>query len=218
MSKAKVFLTNDRVFARVKGYPAWPACVICPKGYALYKVFFYGTYQVAIVKKENMWVFDESTKAKVGKLKIKLFCFLEAMDEIENRPEVGYLNSKSKRKYMLMKPKPIDGDNFKPKIELKEEDIAFERGIEETNDLEIEGNTGPNTLDAFDTNRKVQPVQVEIQQEMFVEGKKEDTKVQPMLIKPEPIDGDDFKPKIELKEEDVAFERGIEATMMQKMK
>ena len=119
---------------------------------------------------------------------------------------------------MLMKPKPIDGDNFKPKIELKEEDIAFERGIEETNNLEIEGNTGPNTLDAFDTNRKVQPVQVEIQQEMFVEGKKEDTKFQPMLIKPEPIDGDDFKPKIELKEEDVAFERGIEATMMQKMK
>ena len=111
MSKAKVFLTNDRVFARVKGYPAWPACVICPKGYALYKVFFYGTYQVAIVNNKNMWVFDESNKAKIGKLKIKLFGFLEAMDEIENRPEVGYLNSKSKRKYMLMKPKPIDGDN-----------------------------------------------------------------------------------------------------------
>ena len=62
MYKAKVFLTNDRVFARVKGYPAWPACVIGPKGYALYKVFFYGTYQVAIVKKENLWVFDESNK------------------------------------------------------------------------------------------------------------------------------------------------------------
>ena len=29
-SKAKVFQTNDRIFAKVKGYPAWPACVSGP--------------------------------------------------------------------------------------------------------------------------------------------------------------------------------------------
>ena len=91
-SKAKVFQTNDRVFAKVKGYPAWPACVSGPndpKG-SHYKVYFYGTYQTFIVKKEDMWGFDESTKAKFGKQKRKGFS--EALDEIENRPDVLYLN------------------------------------------------------------------------------------------------------------------------------
>ena len=90
-SKAKVFQTNDRIFAKVKGYPAWPACVIGPndpKG-SRYKVYFYGTYVTAVVKKGDMWVFDESTKAKFGKQKRKGFS--EAIDEIENRPEVRYL-------------------------------------------------------------------------------------------------------------------------------
>jgi len=95
MSKAKVFQTNDRIFAKVKGYPAWPACVTGPndpKG-ARYKVYFYGTYETAIVKKEDMWFFDDSTKAKFGKQKRKGFS--EAIDEIENRPEVGYLTEEA---------------------------------------------------------------------------------------------------------------------------
>jgi len=95
MSKAKVFQTNDRIFAKVKGYPAWPACVTGPndpKG-ARYKVYFYGTYETAIVKKEDMWFFDDSTKAKFGKQKRKGFS--EAIDEIENRPEVGYLTEET---------------------------------------------------------------------------------------------------------------------------
>ena len=91
-SNFKVFQTNDRVFAKVKGYPAWPACVSGPndpKG-SQYKVYFYGTYQTVIVKNKDMWGFDEITKAKFGKQKRKGFS--EAIDEIENRPEVLYLN------------------------------------------------------------------------------------------------------------------------------
>ena len=103
---------------------------------------------------------------------------------------------------MLIKPEPI-GDDFKPKIELKKEEIAFERGIEETMSLEIEANP-------------VQPLQLKIKQEIFFDVKnkvkKEDTKFEPMLIKPEPFD-DDSKPKIELKSENIAFEKGIEETL-----
>jgi len=86
-----VFQTNDRIFAKVKGYPAWPACVTGPtdaKG-TRYKVYFYGTYETAVVKREEMWNFNEKTKEKFGKQKRKGFA--EAIDEIENRPEVGYL-------------------------------------------------------------------------------------------------------------------------------
>jgi len=86
-----LFQTNDRIFAKVKGYPAWPACVTGPndaKG-TRYKVYFYGTYETAVVKREEMWFFNEKTKEKFGKQKRKGFA--EAIDEIENRPEVGYL-------------------------------------------------------------------------------------------------------------------------------
>ena len=41
-----------------------------------------------------MWIFDESTKDKYGKQKRK--GFLEAMDEIENKPEVGYSVAESR--------------------------------------------------------------------------------------------------------------------------
>jgi len=88
---AQQFQTNDRIFAKVKGYPAWPACVTGPndaKG-TRYKVYFYGTYETAVVKREEMWYFNEKTKEKFGKQKRKGFA--EAIDEIENRPEVGYL-------------------------------------------------------------------------------------------------------------------------------
>merc|ERR1719219_3044755 len=54
-----------------------------------YKVYFYGTYETAVVKREEMWFFNEKTKEKFGKQKRKGFA--EAIDEIENRPEVGYL-------------------------------------------------------------------------------------------------------------------------------
>ena len=206
MSKAKVFQTNDRIFAKVKGYPAWPACVIDPKfpsdlKGSQYKVCFYGTYEEHIVSKKYMWLYNESTKAKFGNQKHK--GFLEAINEIENRPEVGYLTNEYKHE------EPISAlmhwhhcsDDFKPRIELKKEDsIAFERGIEET------------------LNLKIEPDQLKIKEEVFFdlksEVKKEGTKFHPMLIKSEsePI-GDDFKPKLEIKEEDIVFKRGIEVAM-----
>ena len=90
-SPLPVYETNERVFAKVKGFPHWPACVTCPndaKGIR-YKVFFYGTYETALVKTEDMQRYNDTTKEKFGKQKRKGFA--DAMDEIENRPEVGYL-------------------------------------------------------------------------------------------------------------------------------
>ena len=100
----KKFQTNDRIFAKVKNknYPAWPACVTkIVKGSQSeeqYEVNFYGTHVSgafsAIVKEEDMWHFDENTIAKFGKNDCQGFS--EAMKEIENRPQVGQMNEKSK--------------------------------------------------------------------------------------------------------------------------
>merc|ERR1711963_981634 len=85
---------NDLIFAKVKGYPAWPACVIDPhdKRGLLYKVYFYGTHETAIVKLEDMSQFDELSKTKFAKQKLGWLRkgFDEAIEEMENRPETGY--------------------------------------------------------------------------------------------------------------------------------
>ena len=67
------FVPGDRVFAKVRGYPAWPARVeqVLDAKATKYQVFFYGTYESATVKKDEMWRFDENTKARFGKEKMK---------------------------------------------------------------------------------------------------------------------------------------------------
>ena len=67
------FKDGDLVFAKVKGYPAWPARVSQPvdeKGLK-YHVFFYGTYETAVVPKDGRWIYNQDTKEKYGKQKRK---------------------------------------------------------------------------------------------------------------------------------------------------
>ena len=67
------FKEGDLVFAKVKGYPAWPARVSSPadeKGLK-YHVFFYGTYETAVVPRDTIWIYNQETKEKYGKQKRK---------------------------------------------------------------------------------------------------------------------------------------------------
>ena len=67
------FKDGDLVFAKVKGYPAWPARVSAPadeRGLK-YHVFFYGTYETAIVPRDTIWIYNQATKEKYGKQKRK---------------------------------------------------------------------------------------------------------------------------------------------------
>jgi hypothetical protein len=88
--KRPLLEVGARVFAKVRGYPAWPARVEEHQGgsgnSAKYKVFFYGTYESATVKATDVWPFDEKTKNKFGKQKRKGFA--EALDEIEKNPGI----------------------------------------------------------------------------------------------------------------------------------
>lgn len=92
---AKTFVEGDLVFAKVRGYPAWPARVTCPadKNSTKFHVFFYGTYETAVCKKEELWLFDDESKAKFSKQKRK--GFPEALHEIENTPEIAAPNPNS---------------------------------------------------------------------------------------------------------------------------
>lgn len=83
MSKPK-FGPNDKVFAKVRGYPPWPARV---EGLAdetpnkmKYHVFFYGTRETAVCKAEDIFDFHEN-EAKYSK-SVKRKFYAEALEEI----------------------------------------------------------------------------------------------------------------------------------------
>ncbi|XP_029033919.1 PC4 and SFRS1-interacting protein isoform X1 [Osmia bicornis bicornis] len=66
----KKFFAGDKVFAKVRGYPPWPAKVekvIDPNSKnSKYSVYFYGTGETAVCKVEELYTYTEN-KAKFGK-------------------------------------------------------------------------------------------------------------------------------------------------------
>jgi len=77
---------GDLVFARVKGYRAWPARIQELIGKDRFSVFFYGTYQHGVVKQKDIWLYSfKEMWAKTGKNKT----FNRALKEIEESPDIS---------------------------------------------------------------------------------------------------------------------------------
>lgn len=80
------FKIGDKVFAKVRGYPPWPAHVQClaeaTNNKLKYHVIFYGTYETAVCKAEDMFPYAEH-KERLGK-PLKRKGFNEALAQIEN--------------------------------------------------------------------------------------------------------------------------------------
>jgi len=117
------FKSGDLVFAKVKGYPAWPARVTNPvdeKGLK-YHVFFYGTYETAVVPKDGIWIYCQATKEKYGKQKRKGFS--EAIVEIETTPDIALPQDAQEAEYLDNTYDPpgaeVEADNTQ---EFKQED------------------------------------------------------------------------------------------------
>ncbi|KAF6208655.1 hypothetical protein GE061_017113 [Apolygus lucorum] len=80
------FSPGAKVFAKVRGYPPWPAriegCADETPKKEKYHVYFYGTGETAVVKIQDVFDFVEN-RNKMGKLK-KLKNFTEAMQQVES--------------------------------------------------------------------------------------------------------------------------------------
>jgi len=89
MSSKKVFNVNDKVFAKIRGYPAWPAIVSGVKADTpsrqRYNVYFYGTGERAECKSEELFPYEEN-KSKLGKPNKRKY-FAEALLQIEDDDE-----------------------------------------------------------------------------------------------------------------------------------
>lgn len=86
MTSKKTFNVKDKVFAKIRGYPAWPAIVSGVKGdtpsRVRYNVYFYGTGERAECKPEDLCPYQDN-KSKLGKPNKRKY-FAEALLEIED--------------------------------------------------------------------------------------------------------------------------------------
>ena len=89
MPKGDKYTPGDLVFAKVKGYPPWPARVTGIASNNRYKVFFYGTHEIANIKNEDIWIFSPDNKAKFAPKNMKRKGYPEGLDQIENTPEIA---------------------------------------------------------------------------------------------------------------------------------
>jgi hypothetical protein len=89
MSSKKVFNVKDKVFAKIRGYPAWPAIISGVKvdtpSRQRYNVYFYGTGERAECKSEELFPYEEN-KSKLGKPNKRKY-FAEALLQIEDDEE-----------------------------------------------------------------------------------------------------------------------------------
>ncbi|XP_015516540.1 PC4 and SFRS1-interacting protein [Neodiprion pinetum] len=83
------FIAGDKVFAKVRGYPPWPAKVESVTDAntknAKYNVYFYGTGETAVCKVEELFAYADN-KAKFGK-PLKRKFFHEGLQELEDELE-----------------------------------------------------------------------------------------------------------------------------------
>lgn len=97
MSSKKVFNIKDKVFAKIRGYPAWPAIISSVKADTpsrmRYNVYFYGTGERAECKPEELFQYEEN-KAKLGKPSKRKY-FAEALLEIEEDDNGSYIPENS---------------------------------------------------------------------------------------------------------------------------
>lgn len=83
------FNPGDLVFAKVKGYPAWPARVTGQSSSGKFSVFFYGTFETAALKRTELWHYTQENKDKFGPPNLKRKGYSEGLHQIENTPEIA---------------------------------------------------------------------------------------------------------------------------------
>ncbi|XP_037959296.1 uncharacterized protein LOC119688703 [Teleopsis dalmanni] len=78
----KEFQVGQLVFAKVKGYPSWPA-KITQRNEKSYGVFFYGTNETASMSAENIFAYEENKKKLINAKSLRWSFFKEAVNESE---------------------------------------------------------------------------------------------------------------------------------------
>lgn len=140
------FIAGDKVFAKVRGYPPWPAKIEgvtdANTKNAKYNVYFYGTGETAVCKVEELYAYAEN-KAKFGK-PLKRKFFHEGLQELEN--DVGNVGST-----------PVDevSEPQEDETSMTMEDSNPAEQLSTTNTADSDAEGGPLVIDEGDKKKTV---------------------------------------------------------------
>ncbi|XP_033162850.1 PC4 and SFRS1-interacting protein [Drosophila mauritiana] len=81
---AASYSIGDLVFAKVKGYPPWPAKITKSNNNKKYNVYFYGTGETANIKLEDLFPYASNKERFATEKIMKRAKFIEAIDQIES--------------------------------------------------------------------------------------------------------------------------------------
>lgn len=143
MSSKKVYNIKDKVFAKIRGYPAWPAIISGVKADTpsrmRYNVYFYGTGERAECKSEELFPYEEN-KSKLGKPSKRKY-FAEALLQIED-DDTGISVLPEKSSSVTIPPSNAEQETPQP-LDESENDKVGESNSETEGKLSIEESSPP---------------------------------------------------------------------------
>lgn len=166
----KKFDTGDKVFAKVRGYPAWPAkiqgVVDQDTKHAKYNVYFYGTKETGLCKLEDLFEYVENKEKFAGGKLVKRKFFYEGIDELEedmknDSPAPGFTDKEKKApapttasdevtsKKVVSKPEVMNVDS-----DAEIGDLVIDEGGEKKKSMKRKSMTASTTPDVNESKKK----------------------------------------------------------------
>ena len=132
MAELKTFNYGDLIWAKMRGYPHWPARIDEPKpGQTIpkkkYCIFFFGTHETAYLGAESIYSYEQN-KAKWGKPN-KRRGFPEALQEISDNPHVVHVEQEPKDEEEEEEEEEEEDDD--DEVYVKEENGDNDDGVDE---------------------------------------------------------------------------------------
>jgi len=147
--KKKVFNVDDLVFAKVRGYPAWPAR-ITGTAWGKYIVFFYGTYEVGSMKPEEMWHYNQKNLDRFGPPNMRKKGYSEGLYEIKNTPEIVTLPPVVVEEGVVGEAERVQVDRFQHDEVLSSDLVLFKiLSSNEMKEISVNEDQNNNKLDEF---------------------------------------------------------------------
>ncbi|XP_057668477.1 PC4 and SFRS1-interacting protein-like [Diorhabda carinulata] len=149
------FKVGDKVFAKVKGYPPWPARIVGENG-KKYNVEFYGTGETGSIKSEDLFYYLKNKEKFQKPLKRKDYidafeqineaCKIDGgdgddssdkNDESENTSTLNTTNEKSEKKMLAKRKRSLLDENVAETSTPKKKSTRLSRASEENKKIEL---------------------------------------------------------------------------------